>query len=158
MYVKVMGGVSKITKKTPAAIAPYHDKAFGTKEEDWDKGLTGATIFYRSLGKLQGCTDCSIDNFDPETIAASDGGVIDMNNKARLGATLTGAGAGAGIGAFSAYQGAQTEIQDRWTAAVREYKDSLQKFYCWSGNRFLAFYNDVVMIPTMPTNSENTAQ
>lgn len=158
VYVKVISGVSKITKKTPAAIAPYHDKAFGTKEEDWDKGLTGATIFYRSLGKLQECTGCDFDKFDPETIAASDGGVIDMNNKARLGATLTGAGAGAGIGAFSAYQGAQTEIQDRWTAAVREYKDSLQKFYCWSGNRFLAFYNDVVMIPTMPTNSENTAQ
>ncbi len=158
VYVKVISGVSKITKKTPAAI-PYHDKAFGTKEEKWNKdSVKDATIYHRSLGKLQECMSCNIDNFDPETIAASDGGVIDMNNKARLGATLTGAGAGAGIGAFSAYQGAQTEIQDRWTAAVREYKDSLQKFYCWSGNRFLAFYNDVVMIPTMPTDSENTAQ
>jgi hypothetical protein len=86
-------------------------------------------------------------DFKPLEVDSSDGGVIDMSNKARLGGTLTGAGIGGGVGAFTAYQGAQSEIDERWVAAVREYKDLLQKFYCGTGTRFLSFYNDTVVIP-----------
>ena len=85
--------------------------------------------------------------FKPIYRDASDGGIIDMSNKARLNGTLTGAGIGGGVGAFTAYQGAQNEIDERWVSAVREYKDSLQKFYCGTGTRFLSFYNDMTVIP-----------
>ena len=78
---------------------------------------------------------------------ADDGGVVDLSNKARMKGTLTGAGLGAGMGAFSGYQGAQDDIQQRWLSAVREYKDSLQKIYCATGTHFLAQYNDMAMIP-----------
>ena len=67
-----------------------------------------------------------------------------MGNVAK---TLTGAGIGGAAGAYTAYQGAQSEIDERWVAAVREYKDSLQKFYCGTGQRFLSFYNDATVIP-----------
>jgi hypothetical protein len=62
---------------------------------------------------------------------------------------MIGAGTGAGLGAFTAYQGAQDEIDLRWVSAVQEYKDSLQKFYCATGTRYLSQYNDVVVIPNM---------
>ena len=88
-----------------------------------------------------------MDKFTPMYLSAEDGGVIDLDNKARMKGTLTGAGIGGAAGAFTAYQGAQTEIDARWVAAVREYKDSLQKFYCGTGKRFLSFYNDVTVIP-----------
>ncbi|MBQ7128059.1 MAG: hypothetical protein IJO18_03680 [Alphaproteobacteria bacterium] len=78
---------------------------------------------------------------------AEDGALIDLGNKARLKGTLIGAGAGGALGAFTAYQGAQDEIQQRWVSAVREYKDSLQKIYCATGTRFLTHYNDTVIIP-----------
>jgi hypothetical protein len=61
--------------------------------------------------------------------------------------TLTGAGVGAGMGAFAGYQGAQKDVEDHWVSAVREYKDSLQKIYCVTGNRFLSYYNDTIIIP-----------
>ena len=78
---------------------------------------------------------------------AEDGGVIELGNKARIKGTLTGAGIGGAAGAFTAYQGAQTEIDERYVTAVREYKDSLQKFYCGTGKRFLTFYNDTLVMP-----------
>lgn len=78
---------------------------------------------------------------------ATDGGLIDLDNKARLKSTLIGAGAGGALGAFTAYQGAQTDIENRWVTEVRAYKDSLQKVYCATGNRFLSHYNDVAVIP-----------
>jgi hypothetical protein len=86
-------------------------------------------------------------NFVPMYQEAEDGGIIELENKARLKGTLTGAGVGAAAGAFTAYQGAQAEIDQRYTAAIREYKDSLQKFYCATGKRFLSFYNDSLVIP-----------
>ena len=82
-------------------------------------------------------------------VDATDGGIIDLGNKARLKSTLVGAGAGGALGAFSGYQGAQDDIEKRWVAAVREYKDSLQKVYCVTGSRFLGYYNDQVVIPVM---------
>lgn len=155
-FVKISGEIREITAKQRAVIVRFNDKLLGIKKSDWDKvkgNYKNAAIYLRGLGgSLLYCgqgKNCTIDAFEPETLSASDGGIIDMDNKARLGTTLTGAGAGAALGAFSANQGAKTEIQERWVAAVREYKDTLQKFYCMSGNRFLSFYNDVVIVPQM---------
>ena len=62
-------------------------------------------------------------------VDSEDGGIIDLGNKARLKATLTGAGIGGAMGAFVGYQGAQSDIETRWLSEVRAYKDSLQKGY-----------------------------
>ena len=78
-----------------------------------------------------------------------DGGVVDFSNKARLGSTLKGAGVGGALGGFAGYQGAQSDIEDRFVQATREYNDSLEKFYCGTGRKFLSFYNDEVIIPQM---------
>lgn len=86
-------------------------------------------------------------NFTPITIDADDGGLVDFSNKARAKGTAIGGVAGGALGGISAYSGAQDEINERWVTAVREYKDSLQKFVCMTGNRFLSYYNDTVVIP-----------
>ncbi len=85
--------------------------------------------------------------FTPLSRDASDGGLIDISNKARAKGTAVGAAAGGALGGFAGYQGAQSEITDRWTAAVREYEDSLSNFVCITGNRYLSKYNDYVEIP-----------
>ncbi|MBO4683414.1 MAG: hypothetical protein J5611_02450 [Alphaproteobacteria bacterium] len=82
-------------------------------------------------------------------INADDGAVVDLSNKARLGSTLKGAGAGAAIGGFAGYQGAQSDIEERFVQAMREYNASLENFYCGTGRKFLSFYNDEAIIPTM---------
>ena len=87
--------------------------------------------------------------FDPSQYDASDGALVDLSNPARTKATITGAVAGGAIGGFAGYQGAKQEVSERWTAAVREYNDSLYNFYCVTGARPLAKYNDYVEIPTM---------
>ncbi len=142
-------------KQTQALIANFSDKAFGMKKSDWSdwkrKNATSAQnrIYGRNNNgnafELDGTY--SIQDFYPMYKSASDGGIIDFGNKARLKGTLIGAGAGGAMGAFTAYQGAQNDIEERWVAAVREYKDSLQKIYCITGSRFLTYYNDTVIIP-----------
>ena len=146
-----------IESRLPAMIVGVEDSAFGYKKKDWGKlkaKLNGKQILKRGAnGKAEEFAEADnvgtpdIDKFDPMYVSAESGGVIDLDNKARLKGTLTGAGIGGAAGAFTAYQGAQTEIDARWVAAVREYKDSLQKFYCGTGKRFLSFYNDVTVIP-----------
>lgn len=136
----------------PALIVGVRDKAFGWKKKDWEqfkKDHSGSVIMGRETnGQPVALTQSvTIDDFRPMYQDAEDGALIDLGNKARLKSTLIGAGAGGALGAFAAYQGAQDEIQQRWVTAVREYKDSLQKIYCATGNRFLTHYNDVVMIP-----------
>lgn len=149
-----------VAKRTPAMIKGVEDRAFGWKKSDWTefKKIYGGNEIVGRNGSgmaqnlsLPADTKADIENFSPAYVDASDGGVIDMDNKARLKGTLTGAGAGGAIGAFTAYQGAQSDIENRWTTAVREYKDSLQKFYCATGQRFLSYYNDTVVIPAMQT-------
>ena len=149
---------NKVSQRVPAMIVGVHDKAFGWKQEDWPgkflEGHGGGKSF-KFIGRTGGgdATSlpdgmiASVDNFTPVYLDAEDGGVIDMDNKARLGGTLTGAGVGGAVGAYSAYQGAQNEIDTRWVAAKREYKDSLQKVVCMTGNRFLGYYNDTILIP-----------
>ena len=146
-----------IESRLPAMIVGVEDSAFGYKKKDWGKlkaKLQGKQILKRGAnGKAEKFAEADkvgepdLNKFDPMYVGTESGGVIDLDNKARLKGTLTGAGIGGAAGAFTAYQGAQTEIDARWVAAVREYKDSLQKFYCGTGKRFLSFYNDVTVIP-----------
>ncbi len=91
--------------------------------------------------------------FTPLSKDADDGGLIDMSNKARAKGTAIGAAAGGAMGGFAGYQGAQSEITDRWTSAIREYNDSLSNFVCMTGTRYLSKYNDYVEIPE-PRKSE----
>lgn len=147
------------TQRIAAMVPAMKDKSFGVKMKDWYKWRTnnpGAEIYGRdSRGEvtdmplLDAGETWSLDDFYPVTIEASDGGVIDLNNKARAKGTAIGAGVGGGLGAFTAYQGAADEIDARWASEVMAYKDSLQKVYCGTGGRFLSFYNETVIIPNM---------
>lgn len=151
-------------------LVGVEDKAFGWKIKDFKDALKsgvydGNKIVGRNAngaavdlgeGFEEYKTYSSVKNvgddvkFELVSLDADDGGLIDLNNKARMKSTLVGAGAGAGLGAFTAYQGAQSEIEERLYTAQREYKDSLNMFYCITGNRLLSMYNDPVVIPVMP--------
>ena len=146
-----------IESQTPAMIPDFKEKTFGTKLSDWytyDK--SNLKVLGRNTNgtpyelKDQNNTEFSyIDRFYPVTVNASDGNVIDINNKARIKETLIGSGVGAGLGALSGYQGAKNAIEERWFTEVQQYKDSLQKIYCGTGKRFLSHYNDTVIIPNI---------
>lgn len=88
-------------------------------------------------------------HFTPSSRDSDDGGLIDMSNQARAKGTIVGTAAGGALGGFAGYQGAKTEVSERWTTAVREYEDSLSNVVCMTGNRFLAKYNDDVIVPAM---------
>ncbi len=154
MYAKISSATIATGTQIPAMIADVNDKAFGYKRSDWAKlksDLSGHTILGRTSSGVGYALDgqYSISDFYPMMVDASDGGIIDFGNKARLKGTLIGAGAGGALGAYAGYQGAQSDIENRWVTAVREYKDSLQKIYCATGKRFLGYYNDQIIIPTM---------
>lgn len=154
VYVKIHSA-KRATNQKPALIVGIQDKFFGMKRSDWYKWkgdhVDTAEIHWRGTrGEIEGLIpDASINDFEPMYINAEDGGIIDLDNKARLKGTMIGAGVGGAAGAFVGYQGAQSDIDARWVAAVREYKDSLQKFYCATGSRFLSYYNEPVIIPNM---------
>lgn len=152
----------------PAVIVGFRDSTFGTKLADWytwksANGKSAQLCLRDSMGNPYNCngtkqsgdqqankTDISkytIDDFSPVRLDADDGGVVDFSNKARLGSTLKGAGVGGALGGFAGYQGAQSDIEERFVQATREYNDSLEKFYCGSGRKFLSFYNDDVIVP-----------
>lgn len=145
---------SIVTKTQPAMVVGVQDKKFGYKKSEWDsdikKNLKQANIVGRN-GKGEaiglGINEPKLENFDPMTLDADDGGIIDLDNKARLKGTLTGAGVGGAMGAYTAYQGAQDEVTQRWMAEVQAYKDSLNKIVCVTGTRFLSSYNDDAFIP-----------
>ena len=157
-FIKVEGA-KKLDKRIQAMLVGVEEPSFGYKSSDEDKvkELYAANQIVGRISNGEATTLPAtetvlsqaelIKKFKPMYRDASDGGIIDMSNKARLKGTLTGAGIGGGVGAFTAYQGAQSEIDERWVAAVREYKDSLQKFYCGTGTRFLSFYNDIAVSP-----------
>ncbi len=154
MYAKISSAAIASGAQIPAMIADVNDKAFGYKRSDWAKlksDLSGHTILGRTSSGTGYALDgeYSISDFYPMMVDASDGGIIDFGNKARLKGTLIGAGAGGALGAYAGYQGAQSDVENRWVTAVREYKDSLQKIYCATGKRFLGYYNDEIVIPTM---------
>lgn len=154
MYALISSATIADGTQIPVMIADVNDKAFGYKRSDWAKlksDLSGHTILGRTSSGTGYALDgqYSINDFYPMMVDASDGGIIDFGNKARLKGTLIGAGAGGALGAYAGYQGAQSDIENRWVTAVREYKDSLQKIYCATGKRFLGYYNDEIVIPTM---------
>lgn len=154
IYARISNATVATGTQMPAMIADVNDKAFGYKRSDWAKlktDLSGHTILGRTSSGVGYALDgeYSISDFYPMMVDASDGGIIDFGNKARLKGTLIGAGAGGALGAYAGYQGAQSDIENRWVTAVREYKDSLQKIYCATGKRFLGYYNDEIVIPTM---------
>ena len=136
-------------------LSGFNVKALGNTETEfnrWKKDHQNIPIYKRNVtGDAIGepIANANMEDFVPMTDSAKDGGIIDLGNKARLKSTLVGAGTGGALGAFTAYEGAQSDIDDRWVSAVREYKDSQQKFYCATGNRFLSYYNDVVIIPSV---------
>lgn len=142
----------------PAMMVNVENKPFGWKLKDFNKAREEIYKDRDIVGRNANgdVIDLGVDIksgnviFEPITVDADDGGLIDLNNKARMKSTLVGAGAGAGLGAFTAYQGAQSEIEERLVSAIREYKDSLNTFYCITGKRLLSTYNDPVVIPVMP--------
>ncbi len=142
----------------PAMIAYDDTKVFGVKMTDWYEWRgknPNAQMYHRGadgkVGELIVSETLTVAHFHPLSLDSTDGKLIDLGNEARLKNTLVGAGTGAGLGAFTAYQGATDEVTNRWVMATQEYKDSLQKFYCGTGKRFLSSYNDPVIIPNMTT-------
>ena len=156
---------------SPAVIVGFKDSVFGIKAKDWydwrsANGKSAVICLRDSRGNPYNCagevktenkedetndekTAYNIEDFNPIKLDADDGGVVDFSNKARLGSTLKGAGVGGALGGFSGYQGAQSDIEDRFVQATREYNDSLEKIYCGTGKKFLSFYNDEVIMPSM---------
>lgn len=153
-WVKLSGTVYKVTSSTPAMVVDVEDKTFGWKKEEWSdflKKYSNAEVVGRSGAGIAtnlaaGKKTLADDGFRPAYQDSEDGGIVDISNKARLKGTLTGAGVGGGMGAFSGYQGAQKDIEDRWLLAQEEYRGRLSKIYCATGNRFLSTYNSVIEI------------
>ncbi|MDW2974886.1 MAG: hypothetical protein R8M70_02430 [Alphaproteobacteria bacterium] len=174
IWIKLEGDIAIISSKKAAMVVDVKDKPLGWKKSEWSKfvesfgsnevvGRTGkGTATYLDVDFLNNSTGDKKDNkqillqdvedfFSPDDQDSDEGSFIELGNKARMKGTLTGAGVGGTLGAFSAYQGAQREIEARWVSAVQEYKDSLQKVYCVTGTRFLSQYNDAVIIPSIGT-------
>lgn len=174
IWIELKGKFAIISSKKAAMVVDVKDKPLGWKKSEWSKfvesfgqnevvGRTGkGTATYLDVEFLDNSTDDKKDNtkislqdvediFSPVDQDSDEGSSIELGNKARMKGTLTGAGVGGALGAFSAYQGAQQEIEARWVSAVQEYKDSLQKVYCVTGTRFLSQYNDAVIIPSIGT-------
>lgn len=151
-YVEKNAGAAK-----RAVVLNFPEARFGSKIDDWYKWLAqnrnNATVCWLDGKNTLDCNsadeDLKIDNFKPVHLEADDGDLIDFSNKARLGATAKGAGLGGAIGGYSGYQGAQSDIDERMTLAMREYNDSLEKVYCGTGQKFLSFYNDEMEIPLL---------
>lgn len=127
---------------------------FGYKSEDW-KNRNGEKsklkVSDKPIYDLYGdvMSDAEISDFKPAYKSVSDGSVVDFSNQARTKSTLIGAGAGGALGALSGAAGADSAIQERYVTAIREYNDSLRNIVCYTGNRYLAPYNDIAIIPEM---------
>ena len=155
VWAKIASANESDGPRVRAMVPGFKEGTFGSKMADWYKWRSdngkNAKVYGRdaSNSSTELGDGFSIDNFTPVVKGADDGGIIDMHNRARMKSTLTGAGVGGAMGGFVAYQGAQSDIDERWVTASREYKDSLQKVYCISGRRFLGYYNDVIQIPSV---------
>ncbi|MDR0967928.1 MAG: hypothetical protein LBL75_03860 [Rickettsiales bacterium] len=148
----LLSGVRVSNQPQPAVIKEWKSDV-NTSDEFNELKRKGGT--YQIYGRYNDGTigdelsSFSIQNFTPVVQTASNGDGLDFNNSARTGATITGAGIGAGLGALGAYKGATTEMDNRWVSAVQTYKDSLTKFYCGTGRRYLSSYNEITIIPNM---------
>ncbi|MCQ2599065.1 MAG: hypothetical protein MJ187_01655 [Alphaproteobacteria bacterium] len=162
IIVKLTKG-SAIDTKIPAMIEYKGGNTFfGKSKNDWLKTEkkkfidNNAQVYGRLANGLQGTLIANnatpkkpIESFEPMTIGADDdhGNIIDLSNKARLGATIKGAAVAATEAAGAGVAQANKEISERYVSAVAEYNGSLQKIYCKSGERYLGKYNDIVEIP-----------
>ena len=135
------------------------NKAFGYK--DWKElSSKNPKLYHRYAGggvgdlikEDNGEELAPVSDFTPLSRDAEDGALIDLSNEARAKGTIVGTAAGGALGGFAGYQGAQSEVSERWTSAVREYKDSLSSVVCTTGGRFLSEYNDYAEIPALKTN------
>lgn len=137
------------------------NKAFGYK--DWSElSSKNPKLYYRyaggGVGELitEGSGEdkelASANDFTPSSRDAEDGALIDLSNEARAKGTIVGTAAGGALGGFAGYQGAQSEVADRWTSALREYENSLSNVVCTTGARFLSKYNDYADIPALKTD------
>lgn len=174
IWIELEGDFKIISSSKAAMVVDVKDKPLGWKKSEWSKfvELFGENEVVGRTGKgtatyldVKISNNSAVDKKDNKKIELQDvedifspvdqdsdgGSFIELGNKARMKGTLTGAGVGGALGAFSAYQGAQQEIEARWVSAVQEYKDSLQKVYCVTGTRFLSQYNDAVIIPSIGT-------
>lgn len=132
-------------------------KLGGYKISEWDTISNQAKYYYRNSDGSAGSEiteDKEKIRFEPKSRDASDGGLVDLSNQARLKGTLAGTAAGGALGGFAGYEGAKTEVSERWVAAVTEYKDSLSNFVCVTGQRFLSKYNDDAIIPALQQSNK----
>lgn len=156
MYFKIVSA-QKI-KNTEHAYAVFENtklnKIFGY--QNWDELKSkNPKIYKRYVGGGVGDlieNEDALNNFKPSFRDADDGALIDLSNQARAKGTIVGTAAGGALGGFAGYQGAQTEVSERWVSALREYEDSLSNFVCTTGARFLSKYNDYADIPALKTN------
>lgn len=135
-------------------------KAFGYKMSEWDKinselqpnfyfrNTNNSTVGSKAHGDKE--TDRQRIVFTPSARNAQDGSIIDLSNEARAKATIIGTAAGGALGGFAGYQGAQSEMYDRYLQATTEYSNSLMNFNCVTGTHFLSLYNDDAIIPNLP--------
>ena len=155
-WVKLGGNVSVVSKRVPAMVVDVRDKGLGWKKSDLADflkqhednhvvGRTGVGVA-ANLSATEHSKKLSTVTFTPVYQDATDGGIIDLSNKARAKDTLAGAGVGAGLGAFAGYQGAQKDIEERLLLAQEEYRGQLAKFYCATGDRYLSSYNSILEI------------
>ena len=158
MFFKVKAAKKGTGKKSAYAVfesgtAPK--KMFGYKISEWDElAKSGVTYWNRnsdgSVGdKIEFESDKQV--FTPLSRDADDGELVDLNNQARLKATLVGAGTGGALGGLSGYEGAKSEVQERYAEELRNYEESLSKFMCSTGNKYIVRYNDPVLIKENPT-------
>lgn len=132
-------------------------KVFGYTKSDYDDKLKkDVKGIYRRYNDAEAGDRLDTDDkytFEPAVRSSEDGAIIDLSNQARAKATMVGAGAGAALGGFVGYQGAQTEISERLMVALNEYSASLQNFYCKTGKRVLSLYNGFAEIAPMPQST-----
>ncbi len=153
MYFEVVK--AKKVSGTEHAYAVFENtklnKAFGYKT--WDELKSkNPKIYKRYVGGGVGDlieNEDALNNFKPSLRDADDGALIDLSNQARAKGTIVGTAAGGALGGFAGYQGAQTEVSERWVSALREYEDSLSNFVCFTGARYLSKYNDYADIPAL---------
>ena len=152
VYALVASATITNGRKHAYAVMDLGTKPLGYKLSDWTDTLSkqgGIRYFNRNSDGTVGDAFKGECTFEPKTRDADDGGLIDLSNQARAKGTMIGAGVGGAMGGFAGYQGAKSEVTDRWTAAVREYEDSLSNFVCMTGGRYLSKYNDYADIPTL---------
>ena len=150
-------GTTKIKASHAVVIYDFPESKRGTSISDYDKwktaNLQNAKICLRSSkGNAYSCdSDILKDKnaFSPISKSSSDGKLVDLSDKTRTKDTVKGAAVGAGLGGFSAYQGAQEDIEARYVQAVEEYNASLRNFVCGTGKKWLGDYNDDIEIPEL---------